>query len=155
MVTNEGSGRNGVNVADGKLEFIMDAERNLIVADTGLSYDENRLLRRLGDGIYVDLSKQLPRNIYTISAFEWREEVRRLLKEAKRRVTPQGRIRLPEPPEIGNYLKGLCSDACSVVSSALAGEGSESDLEEIALRVHTALEDLKRKYGRDEAGEML
>jgi phosphoribosylaminoimidazole-succinocarboxamide synthase len=139
----------GVVVADGKLEFLLGPGRELIAGDTGLSWDENRLLVDIG-GVWVDVSKQLPRNIYTIAAYEWKQA----LKQAQH-THPDNQERWPEPPDIDTRYKDLCMDACSVVSAQLAGEDVRPDLREVGTRVFEALENLKQRYGRDETGEPL
>ncbi len=148
-IMNYGNKR-GVVVADGKLEFLLDANRQLIVGDTGLSWDENRLLVRLDDGVYVDLSKQLVRNIYTIAALDWKQAI----LDAQKKY-PDDTGKWPQPPDIDGKIKDLCAEACSVVSDVLIGKDVSTELLYVALDVHNTLEDLKRKHGRDETGEEL
>ncbi|MBI5347389.1 MAG: hypothetical protein HZB66_02160 [Candidatus Aenigmarchaeota archaeon] len=142
----------GLFLADGKFEFIMGPGRNLIVGDTGYTWDENRFLYHLPDESYVDMSKQLPRNIYTIMG--WRDE----LKAAQKQY-PNDKAQWPAPPEIGDELRELCTMACMTTGRAIT-EGppfvqhiSSYELEATALAAKKALEDLKSRYGRDETGK--
>lgn len=132
-------------LADGKFEFVMGPGRNLIVADTGYTWDENRFLFNL-DGRYVDLSKQLPRNIYTIMG--WKEELKVAQKEH-----PDDKSKWPEPPELTDMQMKVCREACYAVRAALTGEpASHGTLTDAAKHAIEILDDLKERYHRDETG---
>jgi hypothetical protein len=103
-------------------------------------------LYQLHDGRYVDLSKQLPRNIYAIMG--WKAE----LKNAQK-AHPEDKSQWPAPPELGDDLKQLCTDACRAVRYAITREpGSDKKIACVAQRVGDNLDALKEEYRRDETG---
>lgn len=135
----------GVIVADGKFEFLLGPDRELHVGDSGYSWDENRLMVQLSDGRYVDLSKQFPRNVYTIIG--WKAEMKAAKKEHPN--TPQ---EWPDPPEICDDLIELMGDTCAATMHAICRIPGGPGLEKTAKRVADTLDALKEKYGIDETG---
>lgn len=136
----------GLILADGKFEYVMGPGRNLIVADTGYTWDENRFLFQLDDGRHVDVSKQLPRNIYTIMG--WKSELKAAQKEH-----PDDKSRWPAPPVLTDRETRVCVGACGAVRAALTREpGCDKMLEAAAQDAMDVLDDLKEKYQMDETG---
>lgn len=134
----------GLIIADGKIETIMDTNRELLVADSCYTWDENRILYMLPDGRYVDLSKQLPRNIYTIMGYKTK------LKRAQKAKKP--RNEWPVPPPLDDMQLLLVSGANAAVKSAICRERDGPDLGETAKLVMDGLDRLKELYKRDETG---
>ncbi len=138
----------GITLADGKFEFVMGPDRNFMVCDTGYTWDENRILYQLKDGRYVDLSKQFPRNVYTIMG--WKKE----LKEAQKEF-PDDKSQWPEPPEVGDDIKRLCADTCTAVRYELTRQAGGPDIGDVAQRAMDTLDSLKERYRRDETGALI
>ena len=136
----------GIIVADGKFEFLLGPGRNLIVGDTGYTYDENRFLFELGQGSYVDLSKQLPRNIYTMHG--WKKQ----MDDAKA-AHPDDPSQWPDPPQIPDDEMRVCIDACDAVSYAIARRRGGPNLQSVARRAADILDRLKNQFHIDEAGD--
>lgn len=135
----------GLDVADGKIECVMGRGRNFMVGDTCYTWDECRMLVTLDDGRVVDLSKQLPRNIYTING--WKAELK-----AAQKAHPEDRSQWPPPPPLSDDLMELCSDACHAVSGAIERNPDAPALKPVAERVAEALDKLRTDYKRDETG---
>ncbi len=136
----------GLCAADGKIECVMGRGRNILVGDTCYSWDENRLLYQLPSGLWVDLSKQFMRNVYTING--WKAE----LKKAQKASDDKGTW--PAPPKVNQEIMDLFRDTCFHVSAALSrnGESSPTELGKVAQRAQDALDRLKDEYHRDETG---
>lgn len=133
--------------ADGKLEFIMGPEREFYVSDTGYSWDEDRKLYIFPDGSFVDVSKQFPRNIYTINGF------RGELEEAKEKY-PEDKSKWPKPPLLTDKQIQLLVDANDAVRMVtLREKGAEKAIKDVAYRARDELNRLKELYKRDETGE--
>jgi phosphoribosylaminoimidazole-succinocarboxamide synthase len=142
------AGQVGITLADGKFEFVMGPNRNFMVADTGYTWDENRILYQLNDGRYVDLSKQFARNVYTIMG--WKDELKKAQQEF-----PDDKSHWPAPPEVGDDIKGLCADMCTAVRHELTRESGGPRLAIVARRAMDTLDFLKERYGRDETGAQI
>ena len=136
----------GLIIADGKIECAMDPDRNIIVVDSCYTWDENRILYELPDGMIVDLSKQLPRNIYTIIGYKGE------LKAAQKEF-PEDKSRWPGPPLLDDSQMGIVVDANNAVRMGLLKEsGADSALKDVASRAIDELDRLKELYGMDETG---
>lgn len=142
--------RFGITVGDGKFEYIMAPDRRIIVGDTGLSWDECRWLVDIGDGTLVDVSKQMPRDYYMVAHPEWIAA----LKAAQKEKADSPDL-WPDPPEMESKWVDLCTEACHLSSDVIIGEGSLSDLQDLARRRYEATQNLQRAHGRHITGEDL
>lgn len=144
----EDAADSGLILADGKFEFVMGPGRNLLVADTGYTWDENRFLVELPGGRSVDISKQFVRDVYTIMG--WKASLKRAQK-----AHPEDRSTWPAPPEVTEGIKELCSLASEAVRTALTREPEGPDLKSVAQEIADTLDGLKDRYKREETGEGL
>lgn len=135
----------GLLIADGKFEFLLGPGRDFYVGDSGYSWDENRILFKLPDGRYVDLSKQFPRNVYTIIG--WKAEIK-----AAQKKHPNEPELWPDPPELDGYIEELFSETCSATEHELCRIPGGPGLEGVAKRAADTLDRLKEKHHRDETG---
>jgi phosphoribosylaminoimidazole-succinocarboxamide synthase len=139
----------GLIVADGKLEYALSPHRNLYAVDSCLTWDENRILYRLPDGRYIDLSKQFPRNIYTINGYKSE------LKKAQK-ASPEDKSKWPAPPLLSDEQMGIVISANDAVRAGLLREsGADRKLKKAARKALEELDRLKEKYHRDETGRLL
>jgi phosphoribosylaminoimidazole-succinocarboxamide synthase len=137
----------GLIIADGKIECIMDPDRSLYVADSCLTWDENRILYELNDGRFVDLSKQFVRNIYTIMGYKSK------LKEVMKKF-PEDKSKWPKPPPLNDEQMNLVVKTNNAVRLGLLKEkGADKALNGIASKAVLELDRLKELYGIDETGE--
>jgi phosphoribosylaminoimidazole-succinocarboxamide synthase len=135
----------GLVIADGKIETIMGPERMLYVADSCYTWDENRILCMLPDGRFVDLSKQFPRNIYTIIGYK------EILKQAQKEGRP--REEWPAPQLLDERQLALVAKSNAAVRKAILREKEGPGLEETAKEVADELDRLKDAHKRDETGK--
>jgi len=136
----------GLIIADGKIECIMGPDREILVADSCYTWDENRILYELPDGRFIDLSKQLPRNIYTINGYKG--ELKAAQKES-----PEDKSKWPAPPLLDEKQMGIVVDANDAVRMGLLKEnGADGALRNVASRAMDELDRLKELYKRDETG---
>ena len=138
----------GIIVADGKIECLMGPGRNIYVGDSCLTWDENRLLHMLPDGRYVDLSKQFPRNIYTINGYKAQ------LKEAQKEF-PEDKSKWPKPPLLSDEQLGLVAEANAAVRKSLLREREGPEIKKTARKVQNELDRLMDRYKRDVTGELM
>lgn len=136
--------RAGLIVADGKIECVMGPGRNIYVADSCWTWDENRILAEGPRGRLVDLSKQFPRNIYTINGYKSK------LKGAQDADIPKEDW--PEPPSLHREQLRAVEMANSAVRKAILGERDGPSLNGAARRAATMLDRMKSYYKRDETG---
>jgi phosphoribosylaminoimidazole-succinocarboxamide synthase len=135
-----------LTVADGKIEFIMGPNRELIVADTGYSWDENRLLYYFPEGSFVDVSKEFARDVYAIMGYKGE------IKKAKDRH-PKEKSKWPEPPFLDEKQIGIMVDANEAVRKVILKEsGADTAIKDVAYRTKDELERLKDQFKRDETG---
>jgi phosphoribosylaminoimidazole-succinocarboxamide synthase len=135
----------GLLLADGKFEYVMGPGRNLIIADTAYTWDENRFLVELQDNRFVDVSKQFPRNIYTIMG--WKKK----LKEAQKKS--DNKSDWPEPPKLTDKQEEACIEVCHAVRAAITREsGCDKLLKKAAQNAMDILDELKNEYHIDETG---
>lgn len=139
----------GLIIADGKLEFIMSPQRNLYVADSCNTWDENRILYQLSSGRFVDLSKQFVRNIYAINGYKSE------LKKAQSKFL-EDKSKWSVPPMLSDEQMELVMETNDAVKMGLLKEkGADRKLKHVSIKVHNELEKLKEKYNRDELGNPL
>lgn len=101
--------KRGLDHVDGKLELIMGPERDLYIADTVGTSDENRFLYA-----GMDLSKQMLRDYYVKAG--WYDD----LREIRRKEL--ARERQPEPPLMDEKYLELVNDAYKALCVAITGE---------------------------------
>lgn len=130
----------GLYVADGKIEAAMGKRGEMFVADTCYTWDENRILVPV-DGVFIDISKQFPRNIYTINGY------RQKLEAAK---NVMGKETWPRPPPLEAELIRLMGEMCRSVSFTIAGiNHNERSISEIAKDAKEWLHVYKDRYQSD------
>ena len=103
------AGKIGLEHADGKVEFGIDAKGNLILVDVCGTLDENRLLF---NGFHI--SKQVLRDYYKTT--KWYME----LEEAKKQTT--NKKDWPQPHKMPKELKQIVSDMYTSVCEAWTNE---------------------------------
>jgi len=93
-VITEGVGRAGLDNDDGKLEFALTPQRNLILADALGTLDECRFTYPT-NGQRIEVSKEIPRQWYRVKQPEWVAEID-AAKKASPNWKPIVKLR-PEP----------------------------------------------------------
>jgi len=146
-VTRGSAAATGLYIADGKFEFIMGPEGELLIADTYMTSDENRLLAKTRDGRFVDLSKQFLRNLYTINGY------REGLEAAQDSGIPFDEWPVMEP--LDEETMNVVRASYAVVHQELCKKPMGLSLEKVATQAQDTLDRFKEKYGRDETGEPL
>lgn len=106
ITTNHAAGI-GLKHYDGKIEAAKDPKGRLMVIDAAGTLDEDRFMAHLGNGIYVDVSKQFFRNFYTTNGFKAQADA------AKDRAE-RGNVRdwttfCPQPPPMPALITDLGS----------------------------------------------
>jgi|GEM_PF-4072745 len=135
----------GLDLADGKFEFIMDAYGRLYICDTFLTSDENRILTENEYGKLVDLSKQFLRNLYTINGY------RQIIEAEQEEGLPYFED-WTVPEILDEKTMKVVEKSYAVVYQQLCGEPMGLDLKKVATEVQDTLDKFREKYKRDETG---
>lgn len=93
---------------DGKIEVAKDSKGRFTVVDVFGTLDEDRFMMQVGNGIYVDVSKQFLRNYYTIEGYKAKTDAAK--DRAQKEHEHDWTIFCPEPPQLPGAISILTSD---------------------------------------------
>jgi len=137
----------GLDIADGKFEFIMGPNGEILICDTYATSDENRVLAQARDGRWVDLSKQFPRNLYTINGY------RELLEAAQGSGVPFAEW--PVPELLDDPTMRVVERTYAVVRQELCRKPMGLDLQTVATEAQDTLDRFTETYHRDIVGNKI
>jgi phosphoribosylaminoimidazole-succinocarboxamide synthase len=134
----------GLELVDGKFEFIWGPEGEFYIGDTFLTSDENRFLAQSRSGEWIDISKQLVRDLHTITGY------RDILEAAQEGDVPFNEWPVPDP--LDDHAMRAVEESYAVVHQQLCRKPMDLVLEDVATRADVALKRQMERYGRDILG---
>ena len=137
----------GLDVADGKLEFIMGPDGEILICDTYRTSDENRTLAQARDGRWVDVSKQFPRDLYTLNGYRER------LEHAQSTGVPFDEW--PVPELLDDRAMQVVERTYAVVQQELCRKPMGLDLQTVATEAQDTLDRFMETYRRDILGNII
>ncbi len=136
----------GLDVADGKFEFIYGPGRDVMFGDIAGALDEIRGLYEHKDGTWVQVSKEPARQYYEITDPEWVAEARQL-KDDKVKDWQSKCSREPKP--LDPDFRELLSQMYMAPANELLGRElfrGVPPLSQVVSDLHSYFEELKKKH---------
>lgn len=112
------SAKVGMNHYDGKIEVAKDADSNFMVVDVAGTLDEDRFMMAVGNGNYVDVSKQFLRNLYIANG--WKALVDAAKKKAEAEKADWTAF-CSSPPKMSAEISRLVTEMYLADAEARAG----------------------------------